>query len=55
MSVDAGHELANVYKYAYFFVYVYICINGSGTYPCTLLAKWFLTEVYKNATGNISA
>ncbi len=22
-------------------VYKYVCINGSGTYPCTLLSKWF--------------
>ncbi len=34
---------------------IYICIKGSGPYPCTLLSKLFLAEVYKNTKRNTSA
>ncbi len=27
----------------FMYLYVYICIEGSGTYPCTLLSQRFLT------------
>ncbi len=39
----------------YFITNLYVCIKGSGTYPCTLLSKQFLIEVYKNTKRNTSA
>ncbi len=55
LNLNIGKHYLMYVLYICMYIYMYICIKGSGTYPCTRLSKRFLTEVYKNTKRNTSA